>query len=218
MAKTAIYVPTRGYVWHETAAALGAAMPSYVRCTTGVVDARNLITGNFLQSDCEILVMCDDDVVPPEIWPRIIDHVAEGRADVCAAVVPIAMEGTVFLPNVFQRDDSLLKGYRLSTDYIRLTGLHEVDAVGTGLIAIHRRVMEDRRMEHPWASSFQTGMGEDVSFCRRAKKARWRVCVDFDVWCDHMVTFHANGVANAYMEVVNRVGEDLGERETRLHL
>ncbi len=207
--KVGVYIPTRGYVWHKTAAAMGTAAPTYVHCNTGVVDARQMITEAFLQSDAEVLVMCDDDIVPPPIWDRIVSHVIQGRADVCAAVCPIAMENTVFLPNVFQRDDSLPKGYRLSTDFIRLSDLHEVDAVGTGLIAIHRRVLEDKRLKNPWKTSFVNGMGEDVAFCRRVKAANYQLMVDFDVWCDHYVHFHANSLANAYMEVVNRVGESL---------
>ncbi len=199
-----IYIPTRGHVWHETAAALGAYSPRYVRCTTGVSDARHLIVKDFLASDGDICVMCDDDVVPPELWGQILNPIDELKADVVAGVAPIGMEGTIFLPNVFIRDDSLSRGYRLSTDFLRETGVQEVDAVGTGLIAISRRVLLDKRMREPFRADFSgKGTGEDVQFCKRAKECGYKVAVDFDVWCDHMVEIHANGIANAYMTVLN---------------
>ncbi len=198
-----IYVPTRGYVWHETAAALGGALPTYIRCNTGVSDAREIIVQHFLAGKCEILVMCDDDVVPPEDWLRIVEHVEEGRTDVCAAVCPIILPGTVTLPNVFERNPALERKYQLSARFIRENGLQEVDAVGTGLIAIHRRVLEDKRMQKPFSVDFGYGMGEDVRFCERAKKSRWKVAVDFDCWCDHMTLVHANGIGAAYMEIIN---------------
>lgn len=198
-----VYIPTRGRPWHGTAAALGEASPHYVHCNTGVSDARQMIVNHFLQSEAEICVMCDDDVVPPPDWSRICDHLIEGRADVCAAVVQIIVEGTVFLPNVFIRDDRLDKGYRLSNEFIRETGLQEVDAVGTGLIAIHRRVLSDRKLRDPFRVDFTKGAGEDVAFCRRAKQANWKVAVDFDIWCDHRVDVSANGVAEAYVRIIN---------------
>lgn len=203
MAEIGIYVPTRGLVWHETAAALGGALPTYVRCNTGVSDARGIITRHFLASKAEILVMCDDDVIPPQDWLRIADHVAEGRTDVCAAVCPIILEGTVTLPNVFKRNPDLQRKYQLSAEFIAYNGLQEVDAVGTGLIAIHRRVLADKGMQNPFQADFSSGAGEDVRFCERAKKARFKVSVDFDCWCDHMVTVHANGIGDAYMKIIN---------------
>jgi hypothetical protein len=203
LATIAVYIPTRGYIWHRTAAAMSAYQPSYVHNNTGVVDARQQIVDHFLSTRADVLVMCDDDVVPPANWDRIASHVIQGRADVCGAVCPVALEGTVLLPNVFRRDDNLSKGYKLSTDFIEMEDLQEVDAVGTGLICIDRRVLEDRKMREPFKASFIKGGGEDVRFCRRAKDARYRVMVDFDIWCDHRINVDAIGLANAYMEVHN---------------
>ena len=203
-----LYVPTRGHVWHQTASALGHFNPIYVRCNTGVADARSTIVAQFLESDAKVLVMCDDDVVPPEGWTKVVSHVQLGRTDVCAAVVPICLEHSVFLPNVFERNDSLPKGYQLNAEFLRKEGVEEVDAVGTGLIAIHRRVLEDKRMKGCFLADMSKGKGEDVLFCERAKKARYKISVDFDIWCDHMTLVHANGVANAYMEIVNRVSRE----------
>ena len=205
MLSSRLYVPTRGYVWHETATALAPMKPIYVRCNTGVVDARRIIVQAFLEDPTapDVLVMCDDDVVPGEEAGWVVSHVVQGRADVCAAVVPICLEGTVLLPNVFIRDDSLPRGYKLSAELLRERGLQEVDAVGTGFIAIHRRVLTDRRMKDPFRTDFLNSTGEDVFFCKRAKAARFGVFADFDVWCDHHVEISANALSNAYVTVIN---------------
>jgi hypothetical protein len=208
--EVSIYVPTRGYVWHETASRLGPHGPNYLRCTTGVADARTLIVRSFLENPAkpEVLVMVDDDVIPPVNFMDIAGHVLTGRADVCAAVVHVQLDGAVFLPNVFQRDDTLPRGYKLSTDFLRYEGLQDVDAVGTGLIAIHRNVLTDRRMKDAFKADFTSGAGEDVLFCRRALKARFTVKADFDIWCDHRVDSSAVGLANAYMNVINSILEE----------
>jgi hypothetical protein len=201
-------------VWHETAdhltrfgSAAGLGFPTYVQNNTGVSIVRNTIVADFLRTDGEVLLFCDDDVVPNENFPRLVEHIAEGRADVCAGIAPIVQDGTVILPNVFV----LVNGqYTLRVHDFWREGLHEVDAVGSGIMAIHRRVLEDRKMQTPFRALLKNDgtweHGEDVEFCRRARLARFKVCADFDILNEHRITIHANGVAKAYWDTFASLG------------
>jgi hypothetical protein len=72
------------------------------------------------------------------------------------------------------------------------TGLEEVEAVGFGIVLIHRSVFESMAKIHPpqekgffwwfeWDSDVQTHIGEDVFFCRLAAEAGATLYVDHDL-------------------------------------
>jgi len=66
----------------------------------------------------------------------------------------------------------------------------EVDAIGTGCFIIARRVMEAMRHEMPFARTWNesTGrveIGNDYSFCKRAKQKGFRIWAHFGYTCEH---------------------------------
>jgi len=71
-------------------------------------------------------------------------------------------------------------------------GIQEVDAVGTGCILIHRRVLEDPVMRlAPFRRTTdefgRVEYGNDLNFCRRAKERGFRIWCDFRSPCEHFV-------------------------------
>lgn len=217
------YVPTRGHVWHGTAAQLAyigivneIGLPIYVRGVTGTAEVRNEIVQHFLASEKEVLLMVDDDVVPPRHLTQIVDHVLSGDTDICAAAVPIIRPDTVFMPNIFNRNGD---GYDIALDAYQGEGLTYVDAVGTGAIAISRRVLDHHTLRHPFRAKISKHgvweRGEDITFCERARSQGFRVAVDLNVWCEHLTEVHANGVAMSYMRMLMEVEEaSVGDEST----
>lgn len=76
------------------------------------------------------------------------------------------------------------------------SGIQQADAVGTGCMLIHRRVLKDlmarafgRPMETPfmrrWNDQGTVIAGNDFAFCGRARAAGWRVWAHFDYICEH---------------------------------
>lgn len=202
-----IYVPTRGHVWHGTAAALSwvgivneVGLPEYVQGVTGPAEVRNEIVQKFLATDKDVLVMVDDDVIPPKHFLQIVIPITDGDFDVVAACVPIMRPGTVFMPNLFVRSGD---GYDPHMEAYRSEGVTEMDAVGTGCIAIARKVLADNHMKAPFRPKLHKDgtwhVGEDVNFCERAKARGYRVAADLGVWCEHRSELHANAIAMAYM-------------------
>ncbi len=192
-------VPTRGYVWHETAKALEPHNPQYIREKLSAANVRNKIVRDFLKTNADALVMCDDDVIPS---PGFIDMLVACPYDIVGAAVPIAkMPAHPVFINAFDVTDD----GRIMTTPLPPNGHKEIDAIGTGLILIHRRVLEDKRMTRPFDQQFDKDgcilVGQDLEFCRRAKAFGYSVGVTMDALTDHYISLHANAVALAYGQI-----------------
>ncbi len=189
-------VPTRGYVWHETAKALEPFNPQYVREKISAANVRNKIVKDFLKTEADVLVMCDDDVIPHGDFLEIL---AKCPYDIVAAGVPVAkMPAHEVFINAFDVDE---EGAFRTTE-LPMDGHKACDAVGTGLILIHRKVFEDPTMKMPFNQQLDDDglilVGQDLQFCRRAREAGYTIGVSMDALCDHFVWLHANAITRAY--------------------
>ena len=197
---TLLAVPTRGHVWYETAVALAPYNPQYVRNKLSVADVRNRIVRDFLKvKQAQALVMCDDDVIPP---PNFLDILINCPYDIAAAAVPVAkMPAHEVFINAFTEEAGGFKTIQLTE-----TGHLPCDAVGTGLILIHRRVLEHPDMKQPFNQLLDEDgciqVGQDLEFCHRARKAGFTIGISMDALCDHYVSLHANAISMAYKGLV----------------
>ena len=185
-------VPTRGSIdWatvtrlEEIHAAGNLTHPiCYQVGTLSVAQTRNLIVERFRATDCDVLVMVDDDVVPP---PHMLDAVAHlGRFDVVCHPHPMLAGDTLAL-GIFKRDG---EGYSFVEPE---RGAHEVDAVATGCVLITRRILE-RVQAHLNDLPFTIPddpharlTSDDFIFCEDVKAAGGRIGYVWDgAWCsDH---------------------------------
>lgn len=187
-------------------------LPIYIRGNASVSDVRNRIVQDFLQTDSQLLVMCDDDVIPPD---NALVNLIDGthKFDVVAGVCLIVRPGTTHLPNVFTYRKGK-GGYDIDMRVFGNHGLIQVDAVGTGLIAVQRRVLEDKHLKAPFAAQYSKDgvmdVGEDLTFCRRASARGYKIAVDMDVFCEHHVETHTNALALAYS---NHIEYALGQEK-----
>jgi hypothetical protein len=170
--------------------------------------ARNLCVKVFLESDCSRLWFMDSDTMPPPNFTRLllID------ADIVSGVTPTWGNNQSDEPpspnlTVFRYDPEL-RGLLHSEFY--QDGVEEVDAVGTAMMIIKRRVLEDMRMRlSPEYTAFDgldsrlgggdppavfrevrkpngaMNMTEDCDFCLRAKKLGYTIKVDHGIKCGH---------------------------------
>ena len=90
--------------------------------------------------------------------------------------------------------------YALHRDHKRLdevpSGLFEVDSCGFGFVVIKRKVFQD--IAYPWFRMLPStwGLGddsEDVSFCRRAREAGYKIMADGDIQIGHEKPFIIGG-------------------------
>lgn len=151
---------------------------------------RNRICHKFLLSDADYLIMIDDDIVPP---PQILE-MARHDKDVIGALCYAYMPDRGYYSVAYEKDAPPAAGASLSLmgigRDIEHTGVREVELVGGGCMMIHRRVLEGIgdpffRMEMDETVQWITA-SEDFSFCRKARKAGFRIWLDTGMPCRHI--------------------------------
>ena len=150
---------------------------------------RNRIVKRFLKTDNEYLLMIDDDVVPlfnPADFVFAGKDVIGFPAKVRQGDRQLNWVAYIKRPHT---NDKMLDHYS-PVDFTKVDQSIEllgVDAVGTGCILIHRRVLEN--MKAPFHIHFDEDgiltMGTDFAFCERAKEAGFEIFTTPRRVCEH---------------------------------
>lgn len=155
---------------------------------------RNMIVKEFLEFEpkMDYLMMMDDDIVPPIDVFNLVDYLDDPDIDIIGgpcfgykneSVIPFALE--------YYRDDEDGHPRYRPKEFQPGEQLTEVDALGTGHIIISREVLEHPDMKHPFKNYYdEDGIryeGLDLSFCRRAKEAGFKVWTHLKYACSHWV-------------------------------
>lgn len=156
--------------------------------------ARNCIVRTFLsESDADWLMMIDDDqVVPDNFWQLCTVN----DADVVSAITPVwvgNMDPEVMLRVNNYGVDSANRCYNLPIPDDNVRQPYRVPIVGTGCIAIRRRVFAPRPHgvgDTPFYFTHQDDRkvlgGEDINFSVECNRAGFVLAVHPGVWFDHM--------------------------------
>lgn len=165
------------------------------------------------RKDADFVLFCDDDiVVEKDTLERLLSHKKDIVAGLCT-----------------KRADPPEPVFRQWLDEIQNYGiimewpegkLVEVDATGTGLLLVSRKVIEDVAREfYPFSNNgdgfwfeFMKGphgaeWGEDVSFCWKARRLGFRIFVDTSVVPGHIGDYpYGVGDFLYYQEAVKAAG------------
>jgi len=150
---------------------------------------RNRIVKKFLETNFDYLMMLDCDIVPPKNILNLVDFDKDIIGGLC-----FAYKENRPIPLILKREP-LNEGeakwtYKTWTaDEIKTGGLIEIDAIGTGCIIIARRVLEHPAIRRPFINYYdKDGLrieGLDLSFCRRAQEAGFKIFCHLDYPCSH---------------------------------
>jgi hypothetical protein len=134
-------------------------------------------------TDCEAVIFVDSD---HSFTPENIEALVNSPYDITGAAYRYRQGPTDCFVAGTMRDDGYLTARLLAIE----TGVHRVDWVGGGFIAVKSTVFE--QLEYPW---FRRGvidngataveLGEDIGFCLQAKRAGIPVWVDCDCQVGH---------------------------------
>lgn len=149
--------------------------------------ARNEITELFLQSQCEYLLMINGDMSddPDHLTqPRFLQMATYGK-DIVGALGLMWKDQDV-LPTLFYYDEKA-EGFKVMKQIV-VGDLVECDATGSGVVMIHRRVLE--KIEPPYfkdvlGKSGKLELGQDFYFCEKARKAGFRIFVHTAIMTSH---------------------------------
>lgn len=165
----------------------------------------------FLASDAEWFLNIDSDQWPTSNPLELI----VGRQDLNPGRDVIGVATPVYHCDASKPNDRpyYLNGYRAVEggyqEFRPQEGIQEVDAVGTGCILIHRRVLEDpvlrlapfRRTTDEFG---RVEYGNDLNFCRRAKERGFRIWCDFRSPCEHLIEIPLLEAIRAFNQVRSR--------------
>lgn len=170
---------------------------------------RNKIVKKFLSmKDYDYLLMIDSDIVPPLNFLDLVDYDVDIITPIMFAyraegIVPLALEKN-------NHGGYNVIGEQEGKDYAD-AGLLRVDATGTGCMFIKRKVLEDPRLRAPFLDEFDEDgvrkLGLDLSFCKRAIEAGYKVYVHTDFVASHIVGVDLKDV---YVELMERNRKGLG--------
>ena len=184
-----VTVPTRGQVAWQIVTRLneirdetpGLAPIVYEPGNLSVAQTRNQIVRRFLETDKEVLVMVDDDIVPPPHLLDIAKHLPE-----------YAMVGIPY--PLWRQDQGLfLSAFSMTSQGLKVASLHEglndVDSLGTGCVAVSREALVTLG-RNPFRfdnSEELEGTSEDFIFCADLRAREFRIGCWWDGWyADHI--------------------------------
>jgi hypothetical protein len=172
-----VAVPTRGLVSWGTCTRLQEIRDAHPGLLS-VASTRNAIVRRFMDGDWLALVMVDDDVVPASNLLGLCDSLEVWDV--------VAMPTFVWRPDI--ATSPVVAAFGL-TQLIVSGGVREAEQVGTGCVAVHRRVFEALH-DNPFAVGFEGGrdVSDDIMFCRAVRTAGFRIGADFTSAADHHTT------------------------------
>jgi cellulose synthase/poly-beta-1,6-N-acetylglucosamine synthase-like glycosyltransferase len=168
-----------------------------VESGVNIIKARNRAAAVFLDDypHCDWLWFCDTDMVfEPELLHRLIARAIQAGARIMGALAVIQTADGL-IPTLFQDDPETITQVLLDWPEGVVA---EVAATGTGCLLIHRSVLEEMRdlsggSNNCWfgeelrhgASGSEWWIGEDITFCLRAREAGFKVHVDCTTHVGH---------------------------------
>lgn len=168
-----------------------------VESGVNITKARNRAVSVFLEEykHCSWLWFCDTDMVfEPDLLHRLVARAIQTEAKILGALAVILTADGV-IPTLFQDDPETITQVLLDwpDDVVA-----EVAATGTGCLLIHREVLETMQANaggsnNCWfgeelrygASGSEWWIGEDLTFCLRAREAGYPVHVDCTTHVGH---------------------------------
>ena len=149
-----------------------------------ITNNRNHIVQKFLaRKEFDYLMMIDADIIPPPNIMKLVDF----NKDIIVPLMFVMQEGKVLPLYLKQAKDGQLEFTR---EYLDKQGLVPVDATGTGCIILSRKVLE--AVKHPFRNEYDSDgikkLGNDLSFCLRAKKLGFQSWIHLDYVADHHST------------------------------
>ena len=184
--KVFIAIPTLDNVpalFCQSLALLKGAGDTVVGFETGslVYNARNNLARLAIKSEADYVLWLDSDMVfAPDLLLRMLDVVQENKIDFLTAVC--FRRKPPYTPCLFDRLEATEKGASYTALMSVPDGRFQVGACGFAGVLMSTEVLmlvaakNNGRLFDPLP-----GMGEDVSFCWRARQC------GYDIWCDSSI-------------------------------
>jgi hypothetical protein len=156
-----------------------------------IAAGRNHLVEAFLATPGEWLFMVDDDMVFNDDTIERFLRVADREKAPIVGGLAFGAGRDGFFPTLFRLSEDVQAP--ISIDTWELDSLVDVDATGAACLFIHRSVFEKLAEEYskPWqwfqeTTLGQNSVGEDMTFCLRARAAGFPIVVDTSIKFGHV--------------------------------
>jgi len=182
-----------------------------------ITQNRNKIVQDFLSKpQYDYLIMLDSDNVPPSNLLNLVDF----QKDIIGSLY-FGYQRNMVVPFCLKKEKT---GLFMVEDLEGKRGLIECDAVGTGVIVIKRKVLEDERLKFPFRNEYDADgikmLGLDINFCKRAKELGYKVYCHLDYISSHWVTMDLKDIYALVLEKDSLEKQliKLKSREPKVHI
>lgn len=154
-------------------------------CGSLIYDARNKLAAQAIKAEADYVMWFDSDMVfSGDTLLKLLKDIEEGDADIASGLY--FRRSAPYTPVAFQ-DLEIENDTAKWTDYEgELTGIHEVGGVGFGCVLMKADVLFEVFSKFGNCFSPIASLGEDLSFCWRARQLGYKVMLDTDVKCGHI--------------------------------
>lgn len=148
-----------------------------------IYDARNQLAAQALKAEADYILWLDSDmIVPPDVIPRMLKHMEDGKDFVSGIYF---RRRAPFAPVLYSRIDR--EGHADFNDYPEDT-VFEIAGAGFGCCMLRVSMLEDIALNFKdWFTPFNN-YGEDLSFCLRALECGYKLYCDSTIKCGHVGT------------------------------
>lgn len=156
---------------------------------------RNRIVKRFLSTDCDYLLMIDNDVVPLFNPAMLVN----AKLAILGCPAKVRSDGQIIAWTAYADHPGGDAYVPINLDEIDVsTDIVEVKVVGSGCLLMRRDVFENPAMKAPFHSEFdEDGIqqyGTDFAFCRKAAKAGYKIHTTVNLRCEHFKTIGLNDI------------------------
>lgn len=152
-----------------------------------IYDSRNSFCAQAIKTESDYVLWLDSDMVfPLDIMPRLIKHMEEG-ADIVTGLY--FRRRPPFTPVLFSRldyDEETKTGHHDGYDDYPKETTFEIEGCGFGCVMTRRAVIEDIMLNYLSCFAPMGGLGEDLSFCIRARQLGYKILCDSTIKCGHV--------------------------------
>ena len=190
MKKILIAIPTMDMVpmgFAQSLAMLNKVGECVVSSVVGslIYDARNKLAAEAVKLEADYIMWFDSDMIfQADTLERLMKDLDDGR-DIVSGLY--FRRSAPFSPVAFEKiqiadgDDCEFKDYHGD-----LTGIHEVEGVGFGCVLMRSDVIFECFSKYGTCFSPIGKVGEDLSFCWRARELGYKIWLDADVKLGHV--------------------------------
>lgn len=203
MKKILIAVPSMDQVAAGFAQSL-ATLTKVGECSVSFVvgsliyDSRNKLAAQAVKMEADYIMWFDSDMIfAPDTLEKLMKDLDEGR-DIVSGLY--FRRSAPYTPVAFSKlgigEDDITEFQDYKGD---LNGIHEIEGIGFGCVLMKMDVIFECFSKFGTCFSPIGKVGEDLSFCMRAKELGYKIYLDTDVKCGHVGhVIVTEGVYRAY--------------------